>query len=194
MGFRVGAVFLSESRCIQRKYDGGFVLVAQDAKGSGLNDEMAALLRRQAQPSGDQHPQNMTVCKKKTVARGGPDFSNQRITARRDLGSRFALRGGMEEYRPAWIRFSDLVRGQAFVFSVIPLGQISVFQGSLSKTGQFRRPACPRSRASQDEGKFPIRKLRPQGGRLLFSRGGQREIGKGSVLAAETPFGLPMPD
>ena len=64
MGFGVGAVFLSESRCIQRKYDGGFVLVAQDAKGSGLNDKMASVFRRQPQPPGDQHPQNMAVGKK----------------------------------------------------------------------------------------------------------------------------------
>ena len=100
----------------------------------------------------------------------------------------------MEEYRPAWVRLSDLVRGQSFVFSVIPLGQISVLQGSLSKAGQFRRPACPHSRASQDKGEFPMPKLRAQLGRLLFSRGGQRQIGKRSVLAAETPFGLAMPD
>ena len=86
MGFRVGAVFLSESRCIQRKYDGGFVLVAQDAKGSGLNDKMASVFRRQPQPPSDQHPQNMAVGKQQTVARGGPDSGNQRVTAGRDLG------------------------------------------------------------------------------------------------------------
>ena len=39
-----------------------------------------------------------------------------------------------------------------------------------------------------------MRKLRSQVGRLFFPRRGQREIGKGSVLAAEAPLSLPMPN
>ena len=100
----------------------------------------------------------------------------------------------MEEHRPAWIRLSDFVRGQSFIFPVIPLGQIYVFHRSFPKTGQFRRPACPGPWAGQDEGEFPMGKLRTQVGRLLFSRRGQWQIGKGSVLTAEAPLGLPMPD
>lgn len=46
VGSGVDAVFLPEPRCIQRKNNGRFVLVAQDAESSGLNDEMTPVLRR----------------------------------------------------------------------------------------------------------------------------------------------------
>ena len=116
------------------------------------------------------------------------------VGAGADVFRRLSSRASIPEQQPAGRPLTNLLRGQALVLAVIPLGQVGVDHGASAKVGQFAGLSRPLSRTDEHEReRFPCEhRGEPLGQPAPVI--GQRDVGRAGVLPTETPRGLPVPD
>src|SRR5262249_36761062 len=98
------------------------------------------------------------------------------------------------ENQPAWSALVDLPPRQTLVLAVIPLTQIRVDNGSVTKARQLARLASTLHRTTEDESERFLGEHRPHPLGEPAPIVGQRDIRGSRVLAAEAPRRLTVSD
>ena len=104
--------------------DGISVLVAEFAPCPGFELEKARPEGVQPEPSSGQHAEAVGMANDERVAPCGADFGNDSIDPSAHIGGGFAIRAGVGENGPIGNGFSNFRGREAFIVSVIPLGEI----------------------------------------------------------------------
>ena len=170
------------------------MLVAQDIERSRLEDEVAARLCREIEPPGDQHSQNMAVGEQHGVIVKGTHSGDHAVAACSHLIRRLAAGGAGVEDGPSRFRLADLLRGDPFVLTVVPLGQIVGDFRAVKESRKFAGAPCSLPRTAQDELKVPPREFTLEGGRLTFPLKSQGDVGERGMPAVFAPFGFTVAD
>src|SRR6516225_9743967 len=93
--------------------------------------------RGQPDPASAEHAQHMPVGKQRHVAVSGARACDDPIRSRPALIRAFAARTAVAENQPTRPLLLDLGSGDSLVFPIVPLGEITLDDGSVAETRQF---------------------------------------------------------
>src|SRR5580692_2584634 len=176
-------------------FHGGYVaVIAEDAQGAGIEEEMLASAGGQSDPPCHQGAQHVSVGKQRNVAIGTPRSRNHPIHPGTHLLWRLTARASIPKDQPARRHRMDLLRRQSLILAVIPLGEVGMDDGHIAEPRQCAGLARPLHRADEYERERLFGEHRSH----LFSKPppvvGQGDVSRAGVLPAEAPRGFPMPD
>ena len=100
------------------------MLVAEFAPCSGFQLEKAGPEGVQPEPASVQHAEAVGMANDERIAPCGSDFGNDSIDPSAHIGGGFAIRAGVGENSPIRNGFSNFRGREAFIVTVIPLGEI----------------------------------------------------------------------
>ena len=115
------------------------VLVAQDAEGGRVQQQVARVPGGQADPSGRQHAEEVAVAEQQDAAAGLPQAGDDAVGAVADVGDRLASGAAVAEQVPAGPLLADLGGPPALVRAVVPLGQVGDDLGAGPRSRPARR-------------------------------------------------------
>ncbi len=156
-------------------------------EGGRVEQQLGAGRRRQPQPAGGEHPQQVAVGEQRHRPLGRPRPGDQPIRpAGHRLGG-FALRAAVPEHQPVRLLGMDLVCGEPLIAPVVPLLQVGVEHRPLRQSRQGTGLAGALQRAAEHQGEGSPHQGRLQLARLGFPARGERQVGAAGVLAREAP-------
>ena len=170
------------------------MLVAEDIKHTGLDDEMTALDGWQLKPSGDQHSEHVAVGKEDHIILDVFQAFDDPIAPLGDLIGGLSSGCRVHEDSPGGIGLPDLLGGNSLILAVVPLREILGGLGTVEESGKFTGPLCTLARAAKDELEIPVGEFRFQRGRLTFPLKGEGNVAEGGVLAFFAPLGFTVAD
>lgn len=172
---------------------GSMVLIAEDRKACGLQEEVPTRAGLEPEPAGRQHAQEMPAGKDQDIAHDGPHLVQDTVGPRPNLLRGLSSRTAVAEELPVRALGVDLGAGAPLVLAVVPFGEIVVDLGRRSKSGQLACADCAPKRARNNPCELaPAQPLAEPAGVLLPALG-QREIRHSRVLTREAPSGLAVP-
>src|SRR3984893_1102600 len=175
-------------------HSGYIAVIAKDAQGAGIEQEMLASAGGQPDPPCHQGAQHVSVGKQRDVAIGTPRSRNHPIHPRTHLLWHLTARASIPKDQPARRHLMDLLRRQSLILAVIPLGEVGSDAAPAANSRQFAGLPRPRHRAAQNDSEGLLGEHRPHPLGEPAPIVGQRDIRRPGVLPAEAPPGFPMPD
>ena len=138
--------------------DGISVLVAEFAPCPGFQLEKAGPEGVQPEPASGQHAEAVSMANDERFAPCGADFGNDSIDPSAHIGGGFAIRARVGENSPIGNGFSNFRGREAFIVTVIPLGEIRGDFRRIRPTGEFASPAGSEPGAAKHETEIPLGK------------------------------------
>lgn len=169
------------------------MFVAQRAEARGAQYKESSGPGFEPHPAGGEHTQEMAAGKKQNPGLRGSHPGQHAVTARADLLGGLAAGAAVAEELPIGTHGVNLIRSEAFVFTVIPFEQVRIDIGDGAEAGELAR--APRALQWACKNQFEIQSGQPLSQRtgVLLAVFGQGQIGPPRVLAGETPRRFAVP-
>ncbi len=156
---------------------------------------MFSIFRREAEPHGCEHAENMSVRKDERVAVDPLAAINHATNANGNLFRVLAVWASILKERPVRIALVNLFRRESFVVSVVPLKQIVRVLRLWKKPSEFAGSNGAQEWTRQH--KFELRGVSEheftRSERFRLATGQQRQVRAPGVLPRQTPFGFGVP-
>src|SRR5215218_10354706 len=169
-------------------------LEAEVADRGGAESEPAARLRRELDPAGADHAQEVPMREQRDVAARGERTLDHPVGAGAGVLERLAARRPVAPDVPAGPLLPDLERGPPLVLAVAELAQVLQDLGALSEARQLAGVPRALHRAGGHVLEVVPRETLAQPRRVAHADAGQGQVGAAGVLAGFAPFGLAVTD